>query len=73
MSITWKQCKHVTAQLITSSFSGRGCLFTHLNRFPGILFVNHKKEKSFLEKQQAYFIKTVNIHISGLGINGGDI
>ncbi len=30
----------------------------------GILFVNHKKEKSFLEKQQAYFIKTINIPLN---------
>ncbi|WP_185852226.1 signal peptidase I [Blattabacterium cuenoti] len=30
----------------------------------GILFVNHKKEKFFLEKQQAYFIKTVNIPLN---------
>ncbi|WP_341660863.1 signal peptidase I [Blattabacterium cuenoti] len=30
----------------------------------GILFVNHKKERSFLEKQQAYFIKTENIPLN---------
>ncbi|QIK16881.1 signal peptidase I [Blattabacterium sp. DPU] len=30
----------------------------------GILFVNHKKEKFFLEKQQAYFIKTENIPLN---------
>ncbi|BBA17029.1 signal peptidase I [Blattabacterium cuenoti] len=30
----------------------------------GILFVNHKKEKPFLEKQQAYFIKTKNIPLN---------
>ncbi|WP_185861349.1 signal peptidase I [Blattabacterium cuenoti] len=30
----------------------------------GILFVNHKKEKSFFEKQQAYFVKTVNIPLN---------
>ncbi|AGW86297.1 Signal peptidase I [Blattabacterium sp. (Nauphoeta cinerea)] len=30
----------------------------------GILFVNHKKEKPFSEKQQSYLIKTVNIPLN---------
>ncbi|WP_185863325.1 signal peptidase I [Blattabacterium cuenoti] len=30
----------------------------------GILFVNHKKERPFLEKQQSYLIKTVNVPLN---------
>ncbi|WP_185871722.1 signal peptidase I [Blattabacterium cuenoti] len=30
----------------------------------GILFVNHKKERFFFGKQQAYFIKTINIPLN---------
>ncbi|WP_185869690.1 signal peptidase I [Blattabacterium cuenoti] len=30
----------------------------------GILFINHKKEKSFLEKQESFFIKTKNIPLN---------